>query len=409
MGTIKYICKTITETAASTKWSAINGDINFNATKEVMLQSGDKVKYDRYEPEESKACSCKVHSKVRNFKELVAIVKDAEDMLIRNGITEVGERINTLRGIYYGSLWSVDYANEKSSSRNIAFTVYTGSSVKYDARIKLKCSVNCKGNLFHTLYSSAEVFDTPYKALDFGHLIIGLDSRRSWASRRAKIPTQGGTGLELNTWVGDLGGGAGFLSNLRVTNSKKRAKSIFPVGGSSYGSMVNLEGDIGAYVAGMDEKYPEKIVDSTAHFNNIHEILQDYFINKWNNRAFYFMAMLGGRVSNNEIKYEKETLIMECANKIEDFARWYLGNRMRDKNSGGIEDFGKASQHFKPVSEEVAAIFIEALIHTVKKPSDMITARTDPNPKRPEESTLSKAYRGGHDLYEKFKEKLQKY
>ncbi|QNN43831.1 hypothetical protein [Pedobacter roseus] len=53
MGTIKYISKKITETAASTKWSAINGDINFNATKEVMLQSGDKVKYDRYEPDEN--------------------------------------------------------------------------------------------------------------------------------------------------------------------------------------------------------------------------------------------------------------------------------------------------------------------------------------------------------------------
>ncbi|WP_025142905.1 hypothetical protein [Pedobacter jeongneungensis] len=409
MGTIKYISKTITENAESTKWSATDGNIDFNATKELMLQSADKVKYDRYEPVENKVCNCKVHAKAKNFKELVALVKDAEDMLIQNELTDVGERINTLRGIYYGSLWSVDYTNEKSTSRNLAFTVYTGSNVKYDARIKLKCSISCKGNLFQALYISAEVYDTPYKALDFGHLIIGLDSRRSWAARHAKILTQGGTGLELNTWVGDLGGGAGFLSNLRAGNSKRRAKSIFPVSGSSYGAMVNLEGDIGAYVAGMDEKQPDKIVDSTAHFTTIHEVLQDYFINKWNNRAFYFMAMLGGKINNNEIKYEKETLVLDCADKIEDFAKWYLGNRMRDKNSGGLSDFGAASKHFKPVAEEVSSIFIEALIHTVKKPSDMITARTDPNPKAPEETTISKIYRGGHDLYEKLKEKLPKY
>lgn len=50
MGSIKYIGRTIIENAGSTKWIATNGNIDFKATKEVMLQSGNKVKYNRYEP-----------------------------------------------------------------------------------------------------------------------------------------------------------------------------------------------------------------------------------------------------------------------------------------------------------------------------------------------------------------------
>lgn len=50
MGTIKYISKTITENIGSAKWLSTHGDINFNATKEVMLQSKYKIKYDRYVP-----------------------------------------------------------------------------------------------------------------------------------------------------------------------------------------------------------------------------------------------------------------------------------------------------------------------------------------------------------------------
>ena len=54
MGTIKYIAKTITETAESIKYVATNGNIEFNAKKEVVLQSHSKIRYDKYEPVESK-------------------------------------------------------------------------------------------------------------------------------------------------------------------------------------------------------------------------------------------------------------------------------------------------------------------------------------------------------------------
>ncbi len=327
-------------------------------------------------------------------------------MLIQNGQDDMGTRINTIRGIYYGTMWSMDYSSEASTNRNTAFTVYTGGGVEYDAREVLKCSKDCKAKLFNSLISSPEVFDSQYKAVDFGHLIIGLDSRRSWSSRNAKIPTQGGTGLELNTWVGDLGGGTGTLSKQRITNPKKRAKTMF-MDKHSYGSMVNLEGDIAAYVVGMNEKKPSKIVDSTDNFRTIHEALQDYFEKKWERRTFYFMAMLGVDVSDNKLTYDKDKLIEKCAEQFNDFARWYLGNRMKDKSSGGLEDFVKAGNHFKPVSEEIASIFIEALRHVIKKPDDMITHRTDPDPKPIDETIPNKVYEKSQDLLKKAKDNTE--
>lgn len=50
MGTIKYIGKTITESAESVKWFATKGDIGFNASKEVLLQGKSKSRYGKYKP-----------------------------------------------------------------------------------------------------------------------------------------------------------------------------------------------------------------------------------------------------------------------------------------------------------------------------------------------------------------------
>jgi hypothetical protein len=408
MTKLRYVKGNITNIVGG-KTKVFANEIEISSNKNINYHA---PKHSHEEPEappivEKKACVCQVSKKATNFKTLIELVKQAEEMLIQNKQTNMGDRINTIRGIYYGSMWSMDYNSEQSTNRNTAFTVYTGCGVKYDAHVALKCSKDCKSNLFESLIASPEVFDNPYKAVDFGHLIIGLDSRRSWSSINAKIPTQGGTGLELNTWVGDLGGGTGTLSKQRISNPKKRAKTIY-MDKHSYGSMVNLEGDIAAYVVGMNEKKPDEIVDSTDNFNNIYEALQDYFDNKWNKRTFYFMAMLGVNVSGNVISYDKEELIQNCAEKFNDFARWYLGNRMRDKSSGGIEDFAKASNYFKPVSQEISSIFIEALRHVIKKPEDMITHRTDPDPKPLEESTTNKIYTKSKELSIKVKDVFDK-
>lgn len=335
-------------------------------------------------------CSCKKSKPAKNFVQLIELVKQSEENLMLNGYDDIGDRISIIRGLYYGTEWSLDYSIEKSKARNFAFNEYTNSNVKADAREALKCSENCKADLFNSLFNSYEVFDSRYKAIDFGHLIIGLDSRRSWRSKNIGIPTQGGTGLELNTWVGDLGGGVGQLSLDRVKNPNKRAKSLFPISGSSYGAMVNLEGDIASYVCGMAFNDEAKIVDPTDNFETIHDALQDYFDKKWNKRALFFLKMLDGEFEKNKLKNESD-VIEYCAEAFKGFAHWYLGVRMKEKGLGGSKEFNSASGNFKPVSKEVASIFINGLLHVVEKPEDMISARTNPDPSPREDTTIDNA------------------
>ncbi len=380
------------------------GNITNNAGQRIQQQGIENgITYGDYvniNPSE-KVCTCKVSKKTSNFNELTALVKQAEEMLIENGFDDMGDRISIIRGIYYGAKWSLDYTTEKSNARIAFFNLYTGSNVKADAREVLKCSENCKSNLFKSLYDSPEVFENSYKAVDFGHLIIGLDSRRSWSSKNVSL-AHGGTGLEMNTWVGDLGGGTGNLSRQRISNPQKRAKTLFPVSGHSYGAMVNLEGDVAAYVVGMNKDKPNEISDPTENFKTIHDALQDYFNNKWNDRAFYFLAMLGAEVKGNQIIYNKNTLVSKWAKKFEDFATPYLTLR-------NPTDLAEASNHFQPVSEEVASIFLEALLHVVPKPTDMITARTDPDPKPKVITIKSKISEKASNFKKKMEELIKKH
>jgi len=48
MGTIRFISKTITESAESIKWVATNGNIALNTTGEIIQQSKYKARYDEY-------------------------------------------------------------------------------------------------------------------------------------------------------------------------------------------------------------------------------------------------------------------------------------------------------------------------------------------------------------------------
>ncbi|MCP2025455.1 hypothetical protein L1276_000595 [Flavobacterium sp. HSC-32F16] len=106
------------------------------------------------------------------------------------------------------------------------------------------------------------------------------------------------------------------------------------------------------------------------------------------------MAMLGADISGNMLRYVKRDLISKCAVKFENFAEPYIILR-------SPKDLISASNHFKPVSVEVASIFIDGLIHVITKPEDMIAARTDPEPKPEEETIKSKMAKKAEDLYEK--------
>jgi hypothetical protein len=116
------------------------------------------------------------YQRATSFQSLIDLVRAAETRLNASGITSTREQIHALRGIYYGTTWSQDYAVERSTTRNEGFQRFTrpsqdpSHSVPRDVQPLLDCG------LFEALRSSQDITDGN-RHVDFGHLIIGLDAR----------------------------------------------------------------------------------------------------------------------------------------------------------------------------------------------------------------------------------------
>lgn len=324
-------------------------------------------------------CRCKTHTKAKTTKELVFLVKDAESMMIKNKLTDVGDRINCLRGIYYGTTYSMDYQKEKSENRNTGFYWYTGlTNVAHDARKMLKCSDNCKGKLFEALYQSPEVTDNTRKMIDFGHVMIALDSRRSYISKNTNLP-YGGTGLENVTWIGDIGGGVGMLAYRRTSDPKTRAKKVVFDSNHDYGCSINIEGDIAGYVIGCDMKKLENITDPTDNFNYIYLGLQRFFEKDWVARVNAFLTMIGCKIENRVLSNRKE-ILENMIDSVTGMAQFYITLRSFDKSF----DKKKLLQSFaymESCAKEVSETFLDSLLSLRTHPnSTVFKATKDPNP-----------------------------
>lgn len=316
------------------------------------------------------ACQ-KTYQKANSFSTLIDLIKDAETQLSNAGYTSVSDRIHVLRGIYYGTTWSADFQQENSPVRNAGFQTYTASLTPDDPRPHLPCG------LFEALRASQDISDGS-RHVDVGHLLIGLDARQSYTSREINIPTQGGTGLEISTWLGDLGGGAGMLAVNRVNNPSTQAISKFK--GSNFGGSINLEGDIAGYVVANDPKVsnkpsPLKMGDK----QTLADALQAYLAPTgpslaWNSRATLFLQMNGALFDASKKITNRSALINTFGDKIADFACWYLVNRLRQQGRLDIKTLRVASQHVKGGSMEIAEIFVDALIHCHQNPGKKLEA-----------------------------------
>src|SRR5262249_36766896 len=117
------------------------------------------------------------YKKATTFQELIDLVRAAEGRLAASGITSVKDQIHALRGIYYGTLWSKDFAEEKSPTRNEGFQRFTrpsedpSKSLPPDVQKSLDCGI------FSALQNSQDMVDPSGRHVDFGHLIIALDAR----------------------------------------------------------------------------------------------------------------------------------------------------------------------------------------------------------------------------------------
>jgi hypothetical protein len=325
----------------------------------------------------------KAYHPARTFRALIDLIRAAEARLSACGHTSAEARIHVLRGIYYGTTWSADYAAEGSEVRNLGFQVYTGSASPDDPRACLDCG------LFEALRQSQDVSDRG-RSVDVGHLIIGLDARRSSVARDVTIPSQGASGLAISTWVGDLGGGAAMLAVDRVRDPTRRAITRFH--GSDFGGSINLEGDVAGYVVGAD---PSVTTDASAPVmpsgGTIADALEAYLLPaaratgpNWNSRAASFLRMMGGAVSPTGVLTNPADVISSMGSQIGGFACWYLVNRLRQTGRLNLAVLKAASQHIDGASHEMAEGFVEALEYSSVHPGSSIQVRgTGPSPTPP--------------------------
>lgn len=311
------------------------------------------------------------HAKATSFAALLKLVDIAEKRLNAAG-HDTSSVIHILRGIFYGTTWSMDSDVEGSEMRNVAFQIYTASTTPDDPRPIIGKS------LFAALKASAEVKDPKGRYVDFGHLIIGLDSR-GFAARNLPIPSQGGSGQEINTWLGDLGGGAGMLAMKRGLQGqvKKRALSHFK--GHDYGAVVNVEGDI-AGVVGVEIQPDQTLAQALRAYLLPPKTDKD---SRWNRRAQLMLESLGGEVEQGALA-NQSTLVTELAGKIESFGCWYAATRLKDKGRSLTPTMcRKVGRHIAGAAREVADIFVHTLVWAMADPKrnvDALKAGHDPEP-----------------------------
>ncbi|MBK6901543.1 MAG: hypothetical protein IPH04_01680 [Saprospirales bacterium] len=196
--------------------------------------------------------------------------------------------------------------------------------------------------------------------------------------------------MEITTWIGDIGGGAGMLAFRRVNNPNKRAIDMFS-GSSNFGGWINLEGDIAAYVVGRDVDYfdstPSVDLDNDDY---IAEIVESYLLpqapegSDWNLRSELFLKMLGGNINNGQLTNE-QNLVNELSSEVEDFAEKYVINMASSKNSDSNPsndvNLYETSKHLKGASKEVTEIFVHTLKNAINNPNQRVQAQGfDPNP-----------------------------
>lgn len=313
-----------------------------------------------------------------NFSELIDLLERSEQRLIDSGLGQSPvTRLQILRGIYYGTTWSNDYSTENSLVRNFGFTVFTGGfSSPADPREVL-------GSLFRDLQQSQDITDGAYK-LDVGHALIGMEARTSYIGRSLVIPSQGGTGLEVVTWLGDLGGGAANLAWHRSRSSAAASRSVqtvFVAAGSSYGAPINLEGDIAAYIIGSTGPTLQDV-----QFRNnrvkIADLFRAYLPVSVPSRVTYagrsrtFLRMIGGNFGSTSSRLSNRTAVKTfLQRRIVEFGAAYMTQRyvLEGQRSSRIQ---LACQHLNGAAEEVAETFLRALEYHISRPRGLIAARS---------------------------------
>lgn len=331
------------------------------------------------------------YTRATSFNTLIDLVRAAETKLSAAGITSTRDQIHALRGIYYGTTWSHDFSVEHSTTRNEGFQRFTRPSAAnpvtttpQDVRSILDCGI------FTALFNSQDVVDGT-RHVDFGHLIIGLDARYDPAlTANVQYPfsigitsiniDMGGSGTELVTWLGDLGGAAAGLSIRRISAPSTNASTVFT--GTDYGGSINLEGDVAGFVVGAGSSTAVTAPTITVGSGRLSDALTSYLMpgsSTYDYRATTFLSLYGGTFDpTTRALTNSATLIPIFAAKIQAFACNYLASRVRDRHIT-YSQATTAATHVVPTSLEVATTFINALADNITG-GGRIEARRFPTP-----------------------------
>jgi hypothetical protein len=331
-------------------------------------------------------------AKAKNFAAVVALIADAEKRLIRAGQTDPIERIKTLRGIYYGTSWSLDWDKESKRSvagasiRNAGFLTYTGGNMPADPRPYFAGTT-----LLKDLKDSQSMRDGT-RTVDIGHLLIGVETRAG-ATRTIPFPNQGGTGLEIVTWLGDLGGGAANLALQRARFQAKPVTWVFHNPDSDYGYTDNLEGDISGYVVASTGS-PGGVPKFTG---TVADAINAYLTPKsseWKNRARLFTVAIGGTVDAKGSISNSTKLMNDLTDKLYEFGVWYAATRWVPTGQLSGAAATNTCTHMRGAAREVATVFVRTLEQAITKaPAAVIATPPYPIPTPPGvcQSTLLRA------------------
>ena len=339
-------------------------------------------------------------SPARDARQLVSLLRRADQAFARAGVGDPADRVTMLRGIYYGTDWSLDRKVEGNSIfRTVGFFFYTGGTMPDNPTPILGKA------LFADLQQSQSI-NTRELSFDLGHALIGMDARRSSKSRDWTVPTQGGTGFEIVTWLGDLGGGAANLAYSRVRRPKSSVASVFPKGGSDYGAPENLEGDLaGCFVAaGGTPGGPLSFV--TGH--GVADAFDAYLQQKglpWKSRAERFCVKLGAKVHPRNLEFPP-SVTEHIADQIYSFAVFYMTTRWVTNGELRGKDISTACRHLRTAAFEVAIVFLRALVMAARTPGSLVVAKPPWPPPTPPDSdcgnssllALSLGERGGSQV-----------
>lgn len=322
-------------------------------------------------------------TKAKDFAAVAALIAAAEKRLVAAGQTSPVERVKTLRGVYYGTTWSLDWDVESKRSlvgagiRNAGFVTYTGGHMPADPRPHFAGT-----SLLKDLKDSQSMKDGR-RSVDIGHLLIGLETRTSPA-RTTPFPQQGGNGLEIVTWLGDLGGGAANLARRRATAPATSVEYVFHNSSSDYGVTDNLEGDIAAYVVASAGK-PGEVPTFTG---TVADAVKAYLVPAtgaaWTNRARSFTTAIGGVVDAKGAITNKPQLIAALTGKLDEFGIWYAATRWVPSGELSGAAATNTCTHMLGAAQEIATVTVTTLATAIlRTPASVDATSPYPTPSPP--------------------------